>query len=118
LLEDYLLRYRADLERAERQLERESPRSQLERLQQQLDGVLETLQGEMQHRLALQRERLKGAATNLHSLSPLLTIARGFSVVRRADDQRLVTSSSQVQPGDELAIQVADGQIVARVTTD
>ena len=86
-------------------------------MQQQLDGTLETLQGEMQHRLELQRERLKGASMNLHSLSPLLTIARGFSVVRRTDDQRIVTNATQVQPGDELSIQVADGQITARVMT-
>ncbi|HXR65891.1 MAG TPA: exodeoxyribonuclease VII large subunit, partial [Ktedonobacteraceae bacterium] len=117
LIEDYLLRSREDLESAERQLERESPRSQLERMQQELDGTSETLQVEMQHRLALQNERLKGAAMSLHALSPLLTIARGFSVVRRAADQRIVSSTTQVQTGDELAIQVTDGQIVARVTT-
>lgn len=117
LIEDYLSRCRADLESAARQLERESPRSRLERLQQQLDGTTEALEGEMQHRLALQHERLRGMVMNLHALSPLLTIARGFSVVRRADDQRIVTSATQVQPGDELAIQVAEGEISARVTT-
>lgn len=116
VIEEYLLRYRESLDRAERELERESPRSQLERLQQQLDGTIETLQGEMQHRLALQQERLKGAAMSLHSLSPLLTIARGFSIVRRVSDQRVVTSPAQVQPGDELTLQVAEGHISARVT--
>ena len=116
LMEDYLLRYREDLDRANRELERQTPRSRLERLQQQLDDTVETMQGEIQHKLALHRERLKGAAMGLHSLSPLLTIARGFSVVRRADDQRVITSVGQVQPGDELAIQVADGQFSARVT--
>lgn len=114
-IEDLLLRYREDLERGERELARQTPRSRLERLQQQLDDTIETLQGEMQHRLALQNERLKGAALSLHSLSPLLTIARGFSVVRQASDQRVVTSIQQVQPGDELTIQVADGQISAQV---
>lgn len=118
LMDDFLLRYREDLERTERDLARQTPRYQLERLQQQLDDTIETLQTEMQHRLALQSERLKGAALRLHSLSPLLTIARGFAVVRRADDQRIVTSVQQVQPGDALQIQVADGQISARVATD
>lgn len=116
LMEDCLLRYREDLDRANRELERQTPRSRLERLQQQLDDTIETLQGEMQHKLALQGERLKGAALGLHSLSPLLTIARGYSIVRRADDQHVVTNVGQVQPGDELAIQVADGQFSARVT--
>jgi exodeoxyribonuclease VII large subunit len=115
LMDDFLLRYREDLERAERDLARQTPRSQLERLQQQLDDTVETLRAEMQHRLALQSERLKGAALRLHSLSPLLTIARGFAVVRRADDQHIVTSVQQVQPGDALQVQVADGHISAQV---
>jgi exodeoxyribonuclease VII large subunit len=116
LIEDYLARSRENLESLEYRLARESPRSQLERLQQQLAGTRETLQSEMQHQLALQQERLKGAVLGLHALSPLLTIARGFSIVRRADDQRIITSTAQVQAGDELAIQVVDGQITARVT--
>ena len=117
LLDDLLLRYREDLDRAERELARQSPRSRLERLQQSLDGAIETLQSEMQHKLALQGERLKGTALRLHSLSPLLTLARGFAVVRRTEDQRLVTSIQQVQPGERLDIQVADGRISARVDT-
>jgi exodeoxyribonuclease VII large subunit len=116
-IEDYLLHSRENLDRARRELGRESPRSRLERLQQQLDGTIEILQGEMQHRLALQQERLKGAAMSLHSLSPLLTIARGFSIVRRVSDQRVVASVAQVQPDDELTLQVADGHISARVNS-
>lgn len=118
LIEDCLLRARDDLDRASHELSRQSPRSRLERLQQQLDDTLETLQSEMQHKLALQSERVNGAALRLHSLSPLLTIARGFSVVRRVEDQHVVSSIQHVQPGDELSIQVADGQISARVTTN
>lgn len=117
LLDDLLLRYHEDLDQAGRELARQSPRSRLERLQQQLDGTIETLQSEVQHKLVLQSERLKGTALRLHSLSPLLTLARGFSVVRRAEDQRIVTSVQQVQPGDLLNIQVADGRISAKVNT-
>ncbi len=117
LLDDALLRYREDLEWAERELARQTPRSRLERLQQQLDGTIDTLQSEMQHKLALHGERLNGAVLRLHSLSPLLTIARGFSVVRRVEDQRIVTSVQQVKAGDELEIQVADGRISAQVQT-
>src|SRR5216684_1427054 len=70
LMDDRLLRYRQNLGRTEKLLERESPRARLERLQQQLDGSIETLQEQIQHRLALQQERLKGIRLSLHSLSP------------------------------------------------
>lgn len=115
LLEDLVLRARDELDQASHELSRQNPRARLERLQQQLDDTIETLQGEMQHKLALQEVRVKGADLSLRSLSPLQTIARGFSVVRRVADQHVVTSVGQVQPGDELDIQVADGRIVARV---
>lgn len=118
LLEDIVLRARDELDQASHELSRQNPRARLERLQQQLDDTIETLQGEMQHKLALQGVRVKGAELSLRSLSPLQTIARGFSVVRRVEDQHVVTSVGQVQPGDELEIQVADGRIAARVKSE
>jgi exodeoxyribonuclease VII large subunit len=114
-IEEHLIRSRGQLERTERELTRQTPQYQLERLQQQLDDTIDVLQTEMQHKLTLQKERLKGAALRLHSLSPLLTIARGFSVVRQAAEQNIVTSLQQVKSGDLLDIQVADGHISARV---
>ncbi len=65
----------------------------------------------MQHILSLRGERLRGLALRLHSLSPSLTIARGYAIVRRDADQTVITSEQQVRPGDELTIQVTDGHI-------
>ena len=73
------------------------------------------MQARIQHILSLSTERLRGVALRLHSLSPLLTIARGYAVVRRDVDQAVVTSTRQVNSGDELTIQVTDGRIRARV---
>jgi exodeoxyribonuclease VII large subunit len=115
LMDDLLLHYRDGLTRAERDLARQTPRYQLERLQQQLDDTTDTLQNEMQHSLELHSERLKGMALRLHALSPLLTIARGFAVVRRTDEQSIVSSVQQIQPRDALEIEVADGHILAQV---
>lgn len=115
LMDDLFLRYREDLSRAERDLGRQTPRYQLERLQQRLDDITDSLQTEMQHRLTLSTERFKGVALRLHSLSPLLTIARGFAVVRKAGEPNVVSSVQQVKSGDELEIEVADGRISARV---
>jgi exodeoxyribonuclease VII large subunit len=115
LMEDSLLRSQEKLDRVRRDLERQAPRSQLDRLRQQLDDTTDLLQTQMEHLLTLHGERLKGAALGLHALSPLLTIGRGFAVVRRVDEQKIITSVQQVRPGDELEIQVGDGQISARV---
>lgn len=115
LMGDLLVRYREDLGQLERYLERETPRYRLERLQQQLDDTLDVLQTTMQHKQTLQRERLKGVALRLHALSPLLTIGRGFAVVRRAGEPGVVSSVQQARPGDKLDIQLADGHIFAHI---
>jgi len=116
LMEERLNDMREELERTERDLQRASPRRQLEGLQQQLDDTTALLQTRMQHLLSLRGERLRSAALRLHSLSPLLTIARGYAVVRRDSDSTIVTSIQQVQPGDALSIQVTDGHIHAQVS--
>ncbi len=114
-IETYLIDQRELLGRIRRDLLRLDPKYQLERLQQRLDDTSALLQARMQHILSLRAERLRGVALRLHALSPLLTIARGFAVVRRDSDHSLVTKTQQVHPGDELTIQVTDGHIHAHV---
>jgi exodeoxyribonuclease VII large subunit len=114
-IETYLIDQHEQLGRTRRDLLRLDPKYQLERLQQRLDDTSALLQARMQHILSLRTERLRGVALRLHALSPLLTIARGFAVVRRDSDQSVVTSTQQVHPDDELTIQVTDGHIHAQV---
>jgi len=114
-IETYLIGQRELLMRTRRDILRLNPQYQLERLQQRLDDTAALLQARMEHILSLRIERLKGIALRLHSLSPLLTIARGFAVVRRDSDHSLVTRTHHVNAGDQLTIQVTDGQIHAQV---
>jgi exodeoxyribonuclease VII large subunit len=115
VMEEHLFNLGEELERTRRDLQRASPLISIDNRRQQLDDTVERLQGRMQHMLALQREHMRGVALQLHSLSPLLTIARGYAVVRREDTQTLVTSIQQALPGDTLTIQVQDGHIPVEV---
>jgi exodeoxyribonuclease VII large subunit len=105
------------LERSQRDLQRASPRNLLDRRRQQLDDTAVLLQSRLQHMLSLRGERLSGMALRLHALSPLITIARGYAVVRRDNDAVIVTSIHQAHPGDALTIQVTDGSIPVEVRT-
>ncbi len=111
LVQDHLSDLNENLERAVYDLQRVSPQNIIIQRKQQLDASTERLQANIQHIISLQIERLHGVALQLHSLSPLLTIARGYAVVRRNVDQKVITTVQEVQPGDELTIQVQDGQI-------
>jgi exodeoxyribonuclease VII large subunit len=114
-MEDFISGLTDQLARTSRDLQRQNPQYQLDRLHQQLDDTTALLQTRLQHILSLRGERLHGVALQLHSLSPLLTIARGYAVVRRDADTAVVTSTQQVQADDTITIQVTDGLIHARV---
>ena len=115
LIEGRFYDLREQVEHGLRDLQRVSPMHMIDRRRQMVDDTTERLQTRMQHMLALRHERLRSAALQLHSLSPLLTIARGYAIVRREHDQAIVTSVQHVHPGDELTIQVQDGHITAQV---
>jgi exodeoxyribonuclease VII large subunit len=66
---------------------------------------------------ALLVERRRAAITQaggrLRALSPRATLERGYAIVRR--DGELVRSARSVSPGDQVAVEVADGTFGARV---
>jgi len=115
LVEEYLNDLSEQLERTQHDLQRASPQNMLDRRRQQLDDMTALLQTHLQHILSLRGERLQGMALRLHSLSPLLTIARGYAIVRRDTDDTIITSTRQAQPGATLTIQVTDGHIPVKV---
>ena len=115
LMQERLYDLRDQLGQARYNLQRVSPTTMINGRRQQLDEATERLQVRMQHSISLRGERLRGMALQLHSLSPLLTIARGYAVVRREADQSIVSSMQQVQSGDQLTIQVQDGHIPVEV---
>ena len=64
---------------------------------------------------AARRPRLAALAGRLEALSPLAILARGYAVVRRVEDGRVVTDEAQVAAGDRVRVRVARGEIAARV---
>lgn len=64
---------------------------------------------------ATERARLERAAAQLDSLSPLRVLGRGYAVVRRAEDGRLVRQVDDAPPGVELDVRVARARLRARV---
>ncbi len=94
-------------------LAKTSPERVLATARQRVDESQHRLGASVRHLLELQRERLRGSALSLQSLSPLLTIGRGFAVVRRSADGVRVQSVKDVTPGQGLTIQVSDGLLAA-----
>ena len=117
LIEGYIEDASERMHHVVQDLQRVSPLRVIELRRQQLDEYTERMQTSIQYMLALRGERLRGLTLQLHSLSPLLTIARGYGIVRRGADRMVVTSVQQVQPGEALMVQVQDGEIAAQVSS-
>jgi len=59
-------------------------------------------------------EQFASVIEQLHLVSPLATLARGYSIVR--DEQgNIVRDSREVDTGDKISVQLAKGQVNARV---
>jgi exodeoxyribonuclease VII large subunit len=61
------------------------------------------------------RRRLELAAAVLESCSPLEILRRGYAIARRADSGELVRSAAGLAAGDNLSIQIHEGEIDATV---
>ena len=59
--------------------------------------------------------RLARLEANLHALSPLAVLGRGYAIVRSGS--HVITSYAQAHAGDALTVQLADGTIETTVTT-
>jgi len=85
-------------------------RSQQEKVAQ-LD---DRLQRAMQHLFSSKSEHFISVIEQLNIVSPLATIARGYSV-SRDNKARVIRSVEQIKVGDNISIQVSDGSISAQV---
>jgi exodeoxyribonuclease VII large subunit len=65
--------------------------------------------------LEQRRGRLREVVRALASVSPLATLARGYAIVQRADSGAVVKRAADVDPGDQLDAQLAEGRMRLRV---
>ena len=64
--------------------------------------------------LVRRRHAIDAACGKLEALSPMKVLERGFSLTQRADGH-LITSATEVTPGDEVQIRLHDGSFAATV---
>jgi exodeoxyribonuclease VII large subunit len=111
-----VLRRGQKLDALSTRLWRENPRHRLEVLCAQAARLKERLQANMQSMLGALEQRLALASRTLDAVSPLATLGRGFSVVSRVADGRLVRTAADAPAGTEVEARLARGRLRARVT--
>lgn len=92
-----------------------SPMSRVRRERQRLDEISSRAERTIMHRTELLRAGLDGQQQRLLALSPQGVLGRGFAFVSHPDG-RAINSVKNVNPGDRLDVQVADGRFGVEVT--
>ena len=95
-----------------------SPLRRIQTDRQRLDDYARRGLSALKHRLALEESRLKGFERRLEALSPLAVLGRGYAVVTRQADGKVVGQVEQAKPGDGIQVRVSNGAFGAVVSND
>lgn len=91
-------------------LQREDPQRRLRSVREQLAALTRRRNSALPRRLQQARRELALLSQRAQSVSPLAVLGRGYALVQRADDGRLLRSVNALQGGDVVTLRLADGQ--------
>ncbi len=95
-------------------LQQQHPKTQLEMQQQKLTQYQHRLPMLMNNLLLNKKHSLSAMGKQLHQLSPLNVLDRGYAILFH--DKETVTSISTIRVGDALSARLKDGTILTTVT--
>ncbi|REL30476.1 exodeoxyribonuclease VII large subunit [Thalassotalea euphylliae] len=96
-------------------LEHQSPERAISQYQLQLSQLDKRLKQSFKQRLSQQQQSFAALAEQLHLVSPLATLARGYSITRNETGD-IVKSIEKVKQGEEISVQLGDGKLKAKVS--
>lgn len=96
-------------------LRRLDPRFRVAFMKREVEGSLWRLEESIGSLLRIRRSSLQEQAAVLQSLSPLRVLARGYSIVRRTADGKVVTDASDIKKGDLLDVKFHKGRAACLV---
>lgn len=113
-LDNQLKRAVTRQQRAAQRLNQQNPQPKIYRAQTRIQQLEYRLADNIRARLSTTRERFGNAVTHLEAVSPLSTLARGYSVTT-ATDGKVLKQAKQVKTGDVLTTRLSDGWVESEV---
>ena len=101
------------LAQSQLRLSHQHPAQQLHGSRLALQALQTRLSTQMQTSLQRNKHQLALAGSRLNAISPLATLARGYSITQHKT--QVITAASQVQMGDQLRTRLAQGEVLSRV---
>lgn len=103
------------VERWKTHLQYQSPQQKWERQREKYLTLEQRLVSAIEQKLRGQRQQLARYVVQLDALSPLKVMQRGYSLVYRWYDGRLLTSKKQSEPGDLIRVRMSDGSLKCQI---
>lgn len=100
--------------RVVQRLNQQNPQPRIWRAQTRIQQLEYRLAENLRAQLGVTRERFGKAVTHLEAVSPLSTLARGYSVTTAADGN-VLKQAKQVKTGDTLTTRLTDGWVESEV---
>lgn len=113
-LDNQLKRAASRQQRVLQRLNQQNPQPRIYRAQTRIQQLEYRLAENVRARLSDTRERFGNAVTHLEAVSPLSTLARGYSVTT-ATDGKVLKQTRQVKAGDVLTTRLSDGWVESEV---
>ncbi|EEJ8657956.1 exodeoxyribonuclease VII large subunit [Salmonella enterica subsp. enterica] len=101
-------------QRVSQRLSQQNPQPRIHRAQSRIQQLEYRLTENIRSRLSEQRERFGNAVTHLEAVSPLATLARGYTV-STITDGKVLKKIKQVKAGDIMTTRLEDGWLESEV---
>ena len=118
VMQQLLQRRKEGVDNLYNRLRLKNPALEIEQGKERLLGYCARMENAMERMLERARQDTAVNCGKLQTLSPLATLARGYSITRKLPGMNIVRDSSQVEPGDLLRLNFHRGGALCRVEKD
>jgi exodeoxyribonuclease VII large subunit len=114
-IRSYFNNLQSSLDTALARLRQATPGHRISRIELQRQGLAQRLNAAISSQLQIRQRQLAVACKSLDTISPLATLDRGYAIVTRQSDKRILHKASSVKPGEKIAARLADGRLECTV---
>ena len=115
LLERVLLISKGEVNSIASSLKEFSPYMMVENSKNRIENSIKDIRRSMQAVLEEKRNQFLTSSHTLEAVSPLSVLSRGYSILTKGKEEKVINSYSQVKVGDEITGKLKEGQILTKV---
>ncbi len=115
LLERVLLISKGEVNSISSSLKEFSPFMRVENSKNRIENSIKDIRRSMQAVLEEKRNQFLTSSHTLEAVSPLSVLSRGYSILTKGKEEKVINSYSQVKVGDEITGKLKEGQILTKV---